>query len=172
MGGGDPPAGSPFPSKERLSRIRLIATDVDGTLTDGRLEVDASGGISKAFHVRDGYGGVLLLAAGLRIAILSGRDDPATKARVADLGWETISLGEREKAQALFAFCGREGIGQDEVLYLGDDLNDVGSLAWAGVGCAVGDADATAKEAAGWVLGSKGGEGALREVADALLESR
>ena len=165
-----PSGGSPVPKSSSLHRIKAVVTDVDGTLTDGLLQFDSKGNVSKSFHARDGYGGALLIAQGISIAILTGRDDPATLSRVRALGWDVVGVGEEDKVSALASYCQEKGLLAEEVLYLGDDVNDCEAMAWAGIGCAVGNAHPLAKETADWVLEAEGGKGAFREMADALLQ--
>jgi 3-deoxy-manno-octulosonate cytidylyltransferase (CMP-KDO synthetase) len=159
------PVGSP-------RAIRLVVTDVDGVLTDGSLYYDASGESTKRFHVRDGLAVKLLHEAGIKVAAISGRQSKAAAARLDELGFDAVLLGEADKRAALEKICARFDIAPRDVGFIGDDLNDVPAFAICGTSFAPADADAMVRAAAGHVLGSRGGEGAFREVADMILRVR
>lgn len=164
--------GGAVPPEESLATIRLVVCDVDGTLTDGRLFFSEDGTVSKAFTARDGPASKLLAPYGVQVAILTGRDDPATQARADELGWRVAGMGSKDKRRDLLAYMERHGYAPEETLFVGDDEGDVPAFEVAGQGVAVADAHETAREAADWLLERGGGQGALREVADALIAAR
>lgn len=158
--------------EERLRRVRLVITDVDGVLTDGGLYYGADGECLKRFCAQDGLGMVLLQKAGIRVAILSGRDCPALRRRLADLGITLFRLGKVEKRAACEALLQEAGVSPEESLFLGDDLPDLDGFACCGLGIAVANARDRVQRAAHLVLNARGGQGAFRELADRLLHAR
>lgn len=163
-----------LPNEQRVAaaRIKALVLDVDGVLTDGRLQYTAEGEQVKTFHVRDGLGIRLLLENGVDVAILTARDSPALTRRADDLGIKHVLRGRRDKRRALAELRERLGLNADEVAFVGDDLLDVPALESVGLPISVADAHDSAKRAARWVTARPGGMGAVREIADALLDAR
>lgn len=158
--------------EERLRRVRLVITDVDGVLTDGGLYYGADGECLKRFCAQDGLGMVLLQKTGIRVAVLSGRDCPALRRRLADLGITLFRLGRVEKRNACKDLLREAGVSPEESLFLGDDLPDLDGFACCGLGIAVANARDRVRKAAHLVLNTCGGQGAFRELADKLLHVR
>jgi len=156
----------------RAQAIRVLVLDVDGVLTDGSLDYTAAGETHKRFFVRDGMGIRLLLDAGVEVAVLSARTGAPLERRLAELGVTEVMTGRRDKRAALEELCQRRSFVPDEVCFVGDDLLDVPALEWVGLGVAVGDAHPSAMRVARVVTGERGGRGAVREVADLLLEAK
>lgn len=154
---------------EAVRNVKLLLMDVDGVLTDGRLFIDAEGRVTKAFHARDGFGITLLHRAGIETGVVSGRNDPATKHRIEELGMTVVGLGEKSKGNAVDAFVSKRGLSPSEVAYIGDDVNDVPALTRVGISIAVANAHPEVLECVRYVTSSPGGHGAVREVADAIL---
>ena len=165
-------AGAALSLEERLRRVRLVITDVDGVLTDGGLYYGPDGECLKRFCAQDGLGMVLLRKAGIRVAVLSGRDCPALRRRLADLGISLFRLGKVEKRAACEDLLRESGVSPEESLFLGDDLPDLDGFACCGLGIAVANARNQVREAAHLVLNAHGGQGAFRELADKLLHAR
>jgi len=151
--------------------IKLIITDVDGVLTDGRLIVGDSGEELKVFHVRDGLGITLALSAGIKVAFLSGRYSQAVANRAKDLRVEDVYQGVANKLAAYESLLKKYSLRDKEVCYIGDDLSDIPPLKTAGASYAVADAAEEVKKAAKRVTKNRGGKGAVREVIDSLLKS-
>ncbi len=168
----DDAAKVPLSLDERLRRVRLIITDVDGVLTDGGLYYGPDGECLKRFCAQDGLGIVLLQKAGIRVAVLSGRDCPALRRRLADLGITLFRLGRVEKRTACEDLLRESGVSPEESLFIGDDLPDLDGFACCGLGIAVANARNRVREAAHLVLNARGGQGAFRELADKLLHAR
>ncbi len=158
--------------RARAARIRLLVLDVDGVLTDGTLHYDGEGRETKRFHVRDGYGLKALLRSGVDIAVISGRRSRATETRLSELGIRHTRLGCDDKRAALAGFCTSLDVPLDAVACVGDDVPDLPLLAAAGLAIAVADAHPEVLGAAHWQTRLGGGEGAVREVCDLLLEAR
>ena len=149
--------------------IRLLVLDVDGVLTDGRLWYGAQGEELKVFHVRDGVGIKSVLAAGIEVAIISGRDSPAVARRAGELGLRHVVQGCSDKGRALDALCATLGVSAAAVACVGDDTPDLPMLARAGLAVAVADAHPDVRAAADRITICAGGRGAVREVCDWLL---
>jgi 3-deoxy-manno-octulosonate cytidylyltransferase (CMP-KDO synthetase) len=156
-------------ARSTLADIRLVITDVDGVLTDGGLYYDAGGECLKRFHVRDGLGIRLLEESGVRVAVLSGRDSPALRKRVADLRVTLHSFGVKDKGAACHALMQAAGVTAWQTACTGDDSIDLPAFAVCGFAVAVADAADYVRRRADLVLGLTGGNGAFRELADAIL---
>lgn len=158
--------------EQRLAGVRLLITDVDGVLTDGGLFYDAQGECLKRFHVRDGLGMRLLEESGVRVAVLSGRDSAVLRKRVADLGVTLYQFGVKDKAAACAALMKEAGVTAGQTACIGDDSIDLPAFAACGLSFAVADAPPYVQRQATGVLKLGGGQGALRELADAILQAQ
>ena len=154
---------------ERLKQVKLIVTDVDGVLTDGSLYYGPDGECLKRFNARDGLGVRLLQKAGIQVAILSGRDCPALRKRIEDLGITEVVLGQLDKRSALAGIMERCGVDPEKVAFIGDDVPDMEVFEMCGVSITVENTPNYVKSKADLVLISYGGKGAFREVVDYIL---
>ena len=143
--------------------------DVDGVLTDGRLYIGEQGESFKAFHVLDGHGLKLLAQVGITPIVITGRDSPAVRRRVADLGLVDAHYGVADKLALADALLARRGIAWPQVAVMGDDWPDLPMLARAGLACAPPNAHAEARALAHHVTVARAGEGAAREFCDLML---
>ena len=162
-------------ARAAAGRIRLVALDVDGVLTDGGVYIGDTADRPvelKRFDIQDGIGIVLLKDAGLRVVLVSGRVSPATTARARELDVEVVQDDAARKLAALDTLRARHDLTWDECCCVGDDLPDIPLLRRAGVAIAVANAVPEAMAAARWVTVRPGGAGAVREVAEALLRAR
>lgn len=150
--------------------VRLLVLDVDGVLTDGRLYYGAKGEALKVFHVRDGHGIKQMLAAGVRIAVISGRRSAAVTARCRELGIKDVHQGVADKLSLLRKLCKRLKVELAQTACIGDDTPDVALMRAVGFSFAVKDAHPDALAAAKRITRLPGGRGAVREVCDTLLE--
>lgn len=157
---------------ERARAVRLLVLDVDGVLTDGRLYFGPQGEALKTFHVRDGHGLKMLMAAGLEVAILSGRRSDAAYHRARELGIRRFHEGLRDKVAVLRGICSELNLPLAAVAAVGDDLVDLAHLRQVGLAVAVADAVPEVLAAAHWVTRLPGGQGAVREVCDLLLKAQ
>ncbi len=146
--------------------IRLVALDVDGTLTDGGVFLDGNGAEFKRFDIQDGMGLVLLRKAGIRVAIISGRFSRATEGRARELGVELLFNGVGDKLPVLKKMAVDQGLKSEEIAFVGDDVNDIDCLRWAGLGIAVANGRPEVLEMADRVTSARGGHGAVREAVD------
>ncbi len=158
--------------KRSFAKIKLVILDVDGVLTDGGLWFDNHGGVQKRFDVRDGLGIRLLQQEGLVLAFLSGGVGGATEARARQLGVEHCLVGIKDKAGEVLKLQSQLGISVEQAAFLGDDFNDLAVRKSVGFLFATGDACFPLKKYADAILNSKGGHGAVRELAERLLHSR
>lgn len=157
---------------DAAARVRLLVLDVDGVLTDGRLYYGARGETLKVFHVRDGLGMKLLAAAGVTVAVISGRRSSMTDRRCRELGVRHLLQGVEDKLAAFHRLRGRLGMSSSVCACVGDDLPDVPLMRQVGLSFAVADAHPQARDAAHVITRLPGGKGAVREVCDYLLEAR
>jgi 3-deoxy-D-manno-octulosonate 8-phosphate phosphatase (KDO 8-P phosphatase) len=165
----------PFPEpaasfRSRLARIRLLIFDVDGVLTDGRLSTGPVGG--RRWNVKDGFAFYLLRETDLKAAICSGKADEEIRERAKILGIEALSLGRMDKGDAVTELMQAADLVSGEALFLGDDLFDLPGMRVAGLGAAPADAVADVRERVDWVLDHAGGDGAARELIQAVLQAR
>ena len=156
----------------RCRALRLVLTDVDGVLTDGRVLVLPDGSEAKSFHIRDGLGMVLARRAGLKIGLLSGRDSPSVAARAAELRLDVVRQGVSDKGAVFEEILREQGLRAPEVAYMGDDLNDLCVLTEVGLSAAPKDAPFEVRAQAFMVTEARGGEGCLREFLEAILKAR
>ncbi len=159
-------------SPARAARIRLLVLDVDGVLTDGRLEYGAAGEGPKRFFVQDGLALVAARRAGLSIAVISGRASAAVTRRLSELGISEVHQGIGDKLAVLDALMDRNKVKPGEVAVMGDDLPDLPLMRRAGFALAPADAVPEVRRAAGWVARRPGGAGAVRDAVEMLLKAR
>ena len=152
--------------------LRLMAFDVDGVMTDGRIYFSPEGEAIKVFNTLDGHGLKKLAASGVTLAIITGRNTPMVAKRAADLGIAHVIQGREDKGVALADLAEQLGIDASETGYAGDDEPDVSALDWARLSCAPANAHDCAKAAADHITERRGGEGAVREICDAILAQR
>jgi 3-deoxy-manno-octulosonate cytidylyltransferase (CMP-KDO synthetase) len=171
-GGVSVPSPQAHPAAPSLAGVKLVISDVDGVLTDGGIYYDATGESLKRFHVRDGLGMRLLEECGIRVAILSGRDSATLRKRVADLGITLCQFGVKDKAAACRTLMVDAGVTANQTACIGDDSIDLPAFAACGLSYAVADAPDYVQSKATGVLATRGGSGAFRELADAILRAQ
>ncbi len=156
----------------RAAGIRLLILDVDGVMTDGRLYYDAAGHEFKSYHVRDGYGIKQLMAAGIEVAVISGRGAQKAAARMAEIGIRHVMLGREDKSAALDELLSALDIDVAAAACIGDDLPELPLMLRVGLPVAVADCHPALHAAVAWRTSLPGGAGAVREVCDLLLAAR
>ncbi len=149
--------------------MKAAIFDVDGVLTDGRIYIGEQGETVKAFSTLDGHGLKLLQQGGIEPVVITGRNSPAVRRRVADLGLVHAVYGASDKLAAATALLAALGLEWAEVAAMGDDWPDLPLLARAGFACAPANAHAEARALAHHVTTASGGHGAARECCDLLL---
>lgn len=158
--------------RRKLAAMQVVVLDVDGVLTDGGLWYGPQGELIKRFDVRDGLGIRLLQQAGLEVAFLSGGRGGATEVRAQQLGVRHCLVGAKDKAVVLAGLRQRLGVASGQIVFVGDDLNDLAVEGAVGLLVATADAAAPLRRRADAVLRRNGGHGAVRELAEQLLRAR
>jgi 3-deoxy-D-manno-octulosonate 8-phosphate phosphatase (KDO 8-P phosphatase) len=158
--------------RQIASNISLAAFDVDGVMTDGKLYFSAQGDELKAFNILDGLGLKLLQNSGVEIAFITGRTSPLTEKRAKDLGIKHLIQGREDKKVALQTLADSLNTPMQQVAYVGDDLPDLGAIRMAGLGITVANACDFVKIHADWCTNLGGGEGAVREICDMILDAK
>jgi 3-deoxy-D-manno-octulosonate 8-phosphate phosphatase (KDO 8-P phosphatase) len=155
--------------RARVERVKLLALDVDGVMTDGRLYYHDDGTESKAFDVRDGHGIKMLKHAGIETVLISGRSSPLVEKRATDLGIEDVAQGVRDKVPILEKFLKKRKLKIEAAAFVGDDVVDLTLMNRVGFAVAVADASEFLFDAAHYVTLAPGGRGAVREVTELIL---
>ncbi len=156
----------------KLAKIKLLAMDVDGVLTNGGMYYSEDGDELKKFNTRDGKGIELLRNEGIRIAFITGENTHLGEKRAAKLKVDELCQGIEDKLSALQQIMSKYGLAYDEIAYIGDDINDLGILRAVGLAITVADGMPENQNVAHYVTQAKGGEGVVREVAVLILEAR
>ena len=159
-------------AKNGLERIRAVALDVDGVLTDGGLWWGPGGEEWKRFCFADIMGVSLARRAGLELALISGENSPLVDRFAEKLHIRHVMKGCRDKATALREFAATTGIELAEICYMGDDVNDLPAMQIAGFSAAPANAARDVLARADFIAKSAGGNGAVRELMEALLAAR
>ena len=158
--------------RERLANIKLLAMDVDGVLTDGGMYYSEHGDELKKFNTRDGKAIELLRNAGIKTAFITRERTRLVERRAAKLRIDELYQGIEDKLAALQQVISSYGLTFEEVAYIGDDINDLDVMQAVGLAITVADGLPENRNMAHYVTQAKGGEGAVREVATLILESR
>jgi len=156
---------------ERLKKIKLLAIDVDGVLTDDAIYFGPDGFEMKKFNISDGFFMVLAMRAGLELAIVSGRYSPATDTRMKDLGVKHVLQGKKDKVEMVRPLLQELGFGFSDIAFVGNELLDIKLARHVGLSIAVADANRELIEETAFVTESKGGCGAMREILESYFEA-
>ena len=157
---------------KKASLIKLAAFDVDGVMTSGELIFGEQGEEYKIFNVQDGFGLVMLREAGISVAVISARSSPVVDKRMAELGVKHIIQDMRDKRQALNMLSNDLGLELEQTVFTGDDVLDLPAMNAAGLSIAVANAHQRVKASADWVTTLRGGQGAVREICELLLQAQ
>lgn len=152
--------------------IRLLVLDVDGVLTDGKLYYGGEGEQLKTFNTQDGHGIKMLRRAGVEVGIITGRKSRAVEYRAKELGIHLVIQGREDKFVALGELLVRYPCELEHIAFMGDDWPDLGAMTRVGLGLTVANAHPNVQKLAQWTSRAKGGEGAVREACDWLLQAR
>ena len=160
-----------FPAclRQQASPIRAAIFDVDGVLTDGTLYISEAGETLKAFHALDGHGLKLLAQGGITPIVITGRDSPAVRRRLKDLGIVHAVFGAHDKLAAAEPLLAQLGLSWAEVAVMGDDWPDLPVMRRCALACAPANAHVEVRHAAHHITLARGGDGAAREFCDLLL---
>jgi YrbI family 3-deoxy-D-manno-octulosonate 8-phosphate phosphatase len=159
-------------SRNKLERIRLFATDVDGVLTDAGMYYSESGDEWKKFNTRDGMGIKLLQKAGLITAIVTQERTKLVARRAEKLAIPEVHQGAMDKLSVVREMAERYGVTLDQVAYIGDDINDLETLKAVGFSATPADGHSTVLAVVDYICRKKGGEGAVREMIDIMLAAQ
>lgn len=156
----------------KAKNIKCLICDVDGVLTDGLLYLDNFGNELKSFHVQDGIGLKLLMAAGIEVAVITTSKNAVIDHRMEQLGIKHYFKGQIEKTDAYNQLKARLNLSDEEFAYIGDDLPDLAVIRQVGFGVAVANAVNQVKEFTAWQTEKTGGRGAVREVCELILRAQ
>ncbi len=151
-----------------MSHCKLIILDVDGTLTDGKIYMGSQGEMMKAFNVKDGLALASIAKQDIKTAIITGRTSKIVERRACELSITHIYQGVADKLSCLQSLLIKEGMKAHDVLYIGDDLNDISCMEYVhdqgGLVACPSDAVERVKSIASFCAQSRGGDGAVRDV--------
>ncbi|MDX8413990.1 MAG: HAD-IIIA family hydrolase [Mariprofundales bacterium] len=157
-----------FPMQQAAS-IAMLVLDVDGVLTDGRITIDNNGIESKHFNVRDGHGIKLLQRAGVKVAILTGRNSEVVNFRAAELGIDHIVQGCWDKAEGIHTLADQAAVTTKQCAMMGDDIVDLPAMRLCGMALAPSDAHIAVRRSVDWFSRHRGGRGAVRQACEGLI---
>lgn len=157
---------------ESVKKIKVIITDVDGVLNDGRRYFSKSGEVIKTFHVRDGMAVNILRRNNIPTIILTKEKSPVVKKWAKEMNVALVLLGVKRKEKTLPEICKRFKLKENEVAYIGDDVNDISLLRKVGLSACPQDSSYQVKKIVDYRCKTNGGYGALRELSDMVLLSK
>ena len=155
-----------------LQKIKLLALDVDGVLTDGSIYISPAGEVFKGFNAKDGMGISCALRSGLQIAVITGRQSPIVERRCEELGITLLQQGVKDKRLALEQMAQKLGLVREEIAYMGDDLNDIPAFKASGLNLVPADAAIEVMAVADVITKASGGRGAVREAITMILAAQ
>ena len=155
-----------------LQKIKLLALDVDGVLTDGSIYISPAGEVFKGFNAKDGMGISCALRSGLQIAVITGRQSPIVERRCEELGITLLQQGVKDKRLALQQMAQKLGLVREEIAYMGDDLNDIPAFKASGLNLVPADATIEVMAVADIITKASGGRGAVREAITMILAAQ
>ncbi len=158
--------------KEIAKKIKIVAFDVDGVMTDGSLTFLEDGREIKTYNAKDGLGVVMLSKAGIITSIITARENNAVKLRAEMIDIKELYMGQKNKILALQELAKKYEISPNEIAYMGDDLPDICVLKEVGLKCCPSDAVIEVKKVCNFISDFKGGKGAVRELCDFILDSK
>lgn len=153
----------------QLPEIKMVLMDCDGVLTDGGMYYTEQGDEIKRFNTLDGMGIQQLQEKGIVVGILTGENRELNKRRAEKLKMDIIRQGVSDKLAEIRCICNEKCISMDNVLYIGDDINDLEAIKAVGYGCSVANGREEVKLVAKYVTKTRGGEGAVREIVDLMM---
>lgn len=157
---------------ERINAIQCLITDVDGVLTNGELLYLEDRIELMPFHVHDGYGLRLLMACGIHVAVITAGTSPILTKRFNDLKIQHLYLGQHNKLNAYQDLLNKLNLTPEQTAYIGDDLPDLPLIECSAVGFTVANANPAIKQKADWISSKAGGQGAVREICDLILNTQ
>ena len=155
--------------KQRLNKIKAFVFDIDGVLTNGKINFQSDNSPSRSFHAKDGFALQRAIQEGFIVTIISAAKDENLNTRFKALGLQEVYLGSLNKEETFIEFTTVYNLQNDEVLYMGDDLPDLLAMRRAGIPCCPNDAASEIREMSVYVSPFKGGEGCVRDVIEQVL---
>ena len=156
---------------ERLKKIKLVITDVDGVLTDGSLFYSTEGVAMKKFNIKDGMGTLLLHDAGIPCGVITSDPPDFIEARANRIKLDFLYAGIKNKKEKLQEICSEKNLSPENIAYIGDDVNDLEIIKAVGLSAAPSDSVPVILELVDYVCERNGGEGAFREFVDFILSA-
>lgn len=156
-------------NKINYQSIKMFLTDCDGCLTDGGMYYSEFGDELKKFNTRDGMGFSMLKDKGILVGIITSENVKLNFNRAQKLGLDILEVGCKDKAEVIKKLCEKYQINLDEVVYIGDDINDLEALKLVGLSCCPNDAVEKVKNVCDVIANAKGGNGVIREIADLII---
>ncbi|MDI1298330.1 HAD family hydrolase [Methylotenera sp.] len=156
----------------RFKNIKLLVLDVDGVMTNGGLTIGDDGQEYKTFHAHDGLGMKLLKASGVEMAIITGRTSNVVKKRAESTGVAHFYQGAEDKLAAFNDLVSKSGLQANQCAFMGDDVVDLPPMLKCGLALAVPDSPALVLKYAHYVTAKSGGQGAVREVCELIMQAQ
>ncbi|MCX7770223.1 MAG: HAD-IIIA family hydrolase [Proteobacteria bacterium] len=157
---------------KKAEKIKILLTDVDGVLTDGRIIYDSEGKELKFFHVRDGHGIKMLVSNGIEVGIITGRNSTIVNKRAEELGIKYVIQNAHDKGKIIEEFLRDKGVNAEEICYIGDDIVDLPVFMRVGLKITVPDAPLEVQKYADYITLNYAGRGAVREVCEIILRAK
>jgi 3-deoxy-D-manno-octulosonate 8-phosphate phosphatase (KDO 8-P phosphatase) len=157
---------------KKIKNVCVLILDVDGVMTDGKIIIDDLGNEVKHFNVRDGHGIKMLMRYGVDVVLLTGRKSAVVEHRAKDLGIHEVYQGTHDKLLIFEAILREKSLRYENIAYIGDDIVDIPVLRRAGFSVAVADAAEHVKKYVHYITKNSGGDGAVREVCELILQAK
>ena len=158
--------------RSRALKIKLVAFDIDGVMTDGSMIYDENGLQYKTFNAKDGQGIAMLVKSGIKTAIITAKESGSVKHRFEDLGMTRLYQGVKNKLEVMKELAKEFELNMTEIAYMGDDLPDIGVLREVGLACCPNDAVKEVKDICHFISAKRGGRGAVRELTDLIYKTQ
>ncbi len=157
---------------KRAGKIKMLILDVDGVLTGGEIIYGNDSFEMKKFNVQDGMGISMAKKSGILLGIITGRESLAVQRRAEELGFDEIYQNSPIKIKAYKEIIKKRNLKNEEIIFVGDDLQDIPLLKRVGISCSVANGVGEVKELVDYVATKKGGDGGVREIIDWFLDLR
>ena len=157
---------------ERIRNIKILLSDVDGVLSDGKIYISNSGEEMKNFNTKDGFGIVAIQKLGVGFGVITGRESEIVNIRMKSLKARYVYQGITDKVAALMQIINESGVSADEIAYIGDDVIDITVFNHCGMSFCPRDAHPIVKSVSDYICHLDGGNGEVREVCDLILTAR
>ena len=158
--------------RHKAEKVKLLLLDVDGVLTDGRIIIDDFGVETKQFDVRDGLGIVLLMRLGIQVGFITGRSSAVVQHRASELGVRIVYQRVENKLETYRSIRENSSLQDEQIAYAGDDVIDLPVLRHVGLSITVSNGRPELFSSVDYVTSAKGGRGAVREIAELMLNAQ